>query len=564
MDSPQSFTTAVGVEVVAELLVIATAVALLCKKVKVPYTVALVLVGLGVGFTHLVHPIGLSTDIILLVFLPPLLFEGTVAMDLATLREKWVEVLLLALPVTLACVFALGAGMHWALGFPWPVALLVGAILAPTDPVSVLAILRETGVSRRLSHIIDGESCFNDGVGVVVFLIISKVVAGGPGADVSLAGAVKLFGVEVLGGLAVGTVVGTATHLLLKQIDDHLVEVMISVALAYGSYLLADRLHVSGVMAVVAAGLVIGNWGRALSMSPTTRLALHHFWEVMAFIANSLLFLLMGIAVESARLGTFAWRILFVFVLLTVARAALVHATALALQALGRPMLPSWRHVIAWAGLRGSIPVALALGVVLPQDAGIKQDELLTLVFGVVLASLLVQGLTIKPLIRRLGLAQRDEAEAAFEQLVGKRVAVRAALARLHELERIGQLPPSLRDELERDLEGRNAELQREMHERLERDPKLARGRRDETVRALLLAEHSAVAAALQAGMISQETFEHLASEVAVGLDHGTHVAFTTAAEEAHGAGPAPAVPPAELPSAGAPPDQAPPAPPAS
>lgn len=530
------FTTAIGVELITELLVVATAVALLSKKIRIPYTVALVLVGLGVGFSHLLHPVGLSTDIILLVFLPPLLFEGVVAMDLPILREKWLEVSLFALPATILSVLALAIPAHFFVGLSWPVSLLLGSILAPTDPVSVLSILRETGVSKRLAHIIDGESCFNDGVGVVLFLIFSKLVAG---ADVSVGGGIGLFVVEVLGGLAVGAILGTATHLLLLKIDDHLIEVMISVALAYGSYVLGDRLHVSGVMAVVAAGIVIGNWGKAMSMTPTTLLALHHFWEVMAFVANSLLFLLVGIAIESARLGEFAVQIIVLYLALTLGRAATVWGFAKLLGWLGRPMSREWTAVIAWSGLRGSISIALAMGLELPADAGSNREQLLTIVFGVVLLSLLVQGLSLKGLIRRLGLAEKNEVELNFEKLVGQRVAVRAALHRLHELARTGQVPSLFEQELQKSLEARMDALQSAMHSMLEGNEALARGRRDEIVHALVESQRTALAGAAGGGLISNEIFEELARELDVQLDQGHSVAFTELVANPHEAPPA-------------------------
>lgn len=525
MDGAEGFTTAVGVEVVAELLVIATAVALVTRRIRIPYTVALVLVGLGVGFSHLLHPVGLSTDVILLVFLPPLLFEGTAAMDLATLRAKWLEVLVLALPVTLLCAGAVAATLHWGFGYPWLVALLVGAILSPTDPVSVLAILRETGVSKRLAHVVDGESCFNDGVGVVLFLILTRALGGD---EVTAGGAVKLFTVEVAGGLAVGVVLGLGASLLLKQLDDHLLEVMISVALAYGTYVLAERLHVSGVIAVVAAGLIVGSWGREVAMSPTTRLALSHFWEVAAFIANSLLFLLVGIAVESARLGEFALTIAAVFVALTGARFVLVHLVGLVLARTRREFPPAWRHVIAWAGLRGSIPIALALGVVLPAGGdGPTQAELLTVVFGVVLVSLLAQGLTVKPLIVRLGLAAHDPRERELERLAGERLALVAAGERLDELSRTGQLPPALERELRTEIDARAGELQAAIEAYLQAHPELSRSRRDDAVRALLLAERAALETAYGRGLLSQETLEALHAQVDVALERADAVAFS-------------------------------------
>ena len=515
-----SFSTAVGIEAVAELLVIATAVALFTKRVvRVPYTVALVLVGLAVGFSHLFHPIGLSTDVILLVFLPPLLFEGTTAMNLATLREKWLEVTLLALPVTFLSVGAVAWAAVHLLEVGWPVALLLGSILAPTDPVSVLAILRETGVSKKLAIVIDGESCFNDGLGVVLFLILSRLVGGeevGPGL------AAQLFLVEVAGGLAVGLILGGFTHVLLRKIDDHLLEVMISVALAYGSYVLAHRLHVSGVMAVVAAGLIMGNYGRVLAMSPTSRIALTHFWEVMAFLANSLLFLLMGIAVQSAELGTHAVQIVGVWLALCASRMVLLLLTGLALRVFGRSMPFSWQLVIGWAGLRGSIPVALALGLTLPTSAGVTSESMLTVVFGVVGLSLVVQGLTVKPLIAKLGLAGLDPPARVYERLVGERSALAGAAQRLEALRAAGQIPVPLHVELRDRLVRREGAIDERLQEHLRAHPELDRLRRLDTVRILLLAERAAAEQAFADGVIDHETLEHLTRDLDARIDDPT------------------------------------------
>jgi CPA1 family monovalent cation:H+ antiporter len=507
--------TAIGTEVVIELLVAAIVVALVTKRIRIPYTVALVLVGFAIGFSHLFHPVVISKEILLLVFLPPLLFEGTVAMRLSHLRERWLEVLLLAVPATLACFAVTAAAVHLALGCSWMVAFLVGAILSPTDPVSVLALFREMGVSKDISTIVEGESVFNDGIGVVLFLVIARALRGGAS---TLGAAGELFAIEVAGGLAIGIVLGYAAYKLLSKIDDHLIEVAISIAVAFGSYLLAERLSVSGVMAVVAAGLVIGNYATALAMSPTTRLAIGTFWEVAAFIANSLVFLLMGIAVQSVDLAPMAWKIGLVFVALVASRQLSVYIVGAISQAVGRKFPWSWRHLVGWSGLRGSVPIALVLGIApgawAPPGPHPARQELLTLVFGVVLLSLLLQGLSIKPLLRVLGLAERSEAEARYEHELGRRIALAAARSRLGELHGGGDIGRELYDELHELLERRGEEAHRAMRELFAAHPEIAEARRRMAVRALLLAERAALEDAFRRGSISEEAQAALRREI--------------------------------------------------
>ncbi|MDQ7826014.1 MAG: Na+/H+ antiporter [Candidatus Eremiobacteraeota bacterium] len=519
-----SFDMELSIERIVELLIVATVVALITKKIRVPYTVALVLIGIAIGVNHLLLPFSLSTDVILLLFLPPLLFEGTLSMDLEILREKWREVLLLAFPVTFLSVLAIGAGAHYFLGYSWTISLFLGAILSPTDPISVLALFKELGVSKRLSLMVEGESCFNDGLGVVLFLIFSRFVAG---ENVAASKALLLFVSEVAGGLAVGIVLGYAVYRIMKYIDDHLIEVMISVILAFGAYILAERLHFSGVMAVVAAGLIVGNYGRVFSMSPSTRLVLSSFWQVMAFIANSLLFLLMGIAMESAALGHYAGKIALIFMIILIGRLIFVFLMGLLLKATGRPMPFSWQLVIGWSGLRGSIPVALALGVTLPAAGGgiPVQKEFVTLIFGVVAVSILLNGLTIKPLIARLGLAKKDEHESDFEFLIGRRMALSAAHGSLQEMNSTGQIPHDFYEKLFTILENKSSRLREEMTSYLEKHPGVAYSRHDDILIALARAERTAVEDAFMKGLISEETFTSLRKEIDRKIEQGSETA---------------------------------------
>jgi CPA1 family monovalent cation:H+ antiporter len=493
---------------VVELLSVASLVALAAKRVRMPYTVALVLVGIAVGFFEVLHRIEISKDVLLLVFLPPLLFEGTLAMDLKSLRARWLEVLLLALPVTLLSFVATGWLVHEITGYSWGVALLVAAMLAPTDPVSVLAMFRSLGVPRPLAVLVEGESVFNDGIGVVLFLVVLKVLEG---ASTGPASVVGLFLFEVLGGLVLGGVVAYLVHRLLAQIDDHLIEVVISLALAYGVYLLAEEAHVSGVMAVVAAGLIIGNFAKVHSMTARTRLALTTFWEVSAYIANSLVFLLMGIALQSADLAPMAARCTLTFVGMSLARLVIIWMAGQLLVAARRPFPPVWRFVVSWSGLRGSIPIALVLGIDASGWTGSghpSRQELLTLVSGVVLLSLLVQGLTIGPLLRRLGVLRREGGVEELERATADRIRATAASRMLAELYETGQVPPGIRSILSKEVEARESGAKVAQESLLLAYPHRAQAQTDDIRRSLLLAERAALDLALHQGQIDARVAE--------------------------------------------------------
>jgi CPA1 family monovalent cation:H+ antiporter len=387
---------------IIELFLVALVVALVTRWTQRPYTIALVIVGLVLGLLRLVDPVPLSKELVLMVFLPPLLFEGALHIRAALLRPRAALVLSLSVIGTLLTALIVGAAAHWLLGFDLLSGLLLGAILAPTDPVSVLATFRAARVDRELATIVESESLFNDGIAVVLYLMLLNAIGGAPLDPIQ---GIGKFSLVVGGGALVGLGLGLLATRFLNRLGDHLVEVLLTLIVAYGAFLLAEGMHVSGVVAVAVAGLVIGNHGWLRAPSPDTKENVTLFWEIVAFLVNSILFLLIGFELHPDMFVDDLLSILIVFGILMASRALIVYGIG-TLSRRGKPgLLSSWQHVIFWGGLRGSVPVALALGLS-PALAG--RDNLVTIVFGIVLFSLVGQGLTIPILLRRLGLVQRE------------------------------------------------------------------------------------------------------------------------------------------------------------
>ena len=503
---------------VIELLLIAVVVAVVTKYIRLPYTIALVLVGLALGAIEGLIPIALSTDLIFLIFLPPLLFEGCLKMELALLIKNWRRVFLLAFPGTLITTALIGGAAYYLLPFvgldvPFAIAVLLGVMLSPTDPISVLAIFKEHGVSHELSVLVEGESLFNDGIGVVLFLIAVEVATG---HHVTLTEGMLEFGREVAGGAVVGLAFGYLAHGVLRRLDDAQIEVVISLVLAYGVYLFADAFGMSGVIAVVVAGLLIGNHDVVFSMSPTTRLSLAHFWDAVSFIANSLLFLLIGLELEIGSLWSFAGAIAASFALMIVVRTAVVSG-AFNLDRLlgGRPLPAGWQRVVNWGGVRGSIPLALVLGI--PVAGAITAElrtELIGIVFGAVFLSLVVQGLTMRPLLARLGRIGIRPEEKAYEEALGTVWASQAQIDALEQTWREGGIPEAsyvaLKGKLEtlRDEAAGTARRTAREHE-LVRQRQLAR-----SSERMLRAGRAAIDDAYRVGYVSESVAHDLKTDV--------------------------------------------------
>ena len=397
------------------LLMASTLVAAAGRRARLPYEVALVLTGLVLAFIPGVPRIALTHQVILTVFLPVLLFHGAYNLPLAELRASLRLVSFLALPGVLATAGLVGLALHALTGIPWTSALLFGTIVAATDPVSVLAIFGQLGAPRRLTTIVSGESLFNDGTALVLFAILLDLAQGGHTTVPEGLGRLVL----VIGGsLGLGVAVGLVGARVLHSVDDALVETSITLIMAYGGYLLADHLALSGPLETVVAGILLSSRGERV-MSPTTRLQARATWEFLDFLANSLLFLLMGLAVRSValapgeHLGTqLVWPLAVAVAAVVVARALVVNGTKRAMGVLGRPLPASWEPVLVWAGLRGAVSLAAALSL----PGGLADHDLLViLTFGVVLFTLVAQGLTIGPLLRRLGLAEAVPAAAGVQ-----------------------------------------------------------------------------------------------------------------------------------------------------
>jgi CPA1 family monovalent cation:H+ antiporter len=313
-----------------------------------------------------------------------------------------------------------------------------GALISATDPISVIAVFRQLGASRRLTLLVDAEALFNDGVAVVLFTVL---LAAATGTHVTLWSGVWLFSANAAGGIAIGAAIGFIASRVTHHVDDHLLEITLTTIVAWGSYLAADALHVSGVLAVITGGLVVGSYGMAFSMTPTTKLAVTAFWEYAAFAVNSVVFLIVGI--EEARTGLLFRSLPFALcaALVVLGGRLTVYPIAWVCNRLGSGIGRGEQHVLFWGGLRGALSMALALGL---ERSFPARDAVLTATFGAVLFSLLAQGLTIGPLLRRLGLVRADNAEEARKErayLAALQLATRAGLKELDRLDSADEFP---------------------------------------------------------------------------------------------------------------------------
>ncbi len=330
-----------------------------------------------------------------------LLFAGALHVDLGDLLDqKWVVTFLATVGVLLSTA-AIGAAAWLAFGavgveLPLVYCLLFGALISPTDPIAVLSVLKHAGIPPSLEMKIAAESLFNDGVGVVVFLVIAAVAAGG--SELTASEVALLFAEEAVGGIVFGVAAGAVVYQMLRSIDDYQVEILLTLALVTGGYALATKLHLSGPLAMVAAGLLIGNHGRRLAMSDSTREHLDTFWKLVDEMLNAVLFVMIGLEVLVLSFDLRWLTAGFLAIPLVLAVRFLAVGLGVGLLRRRRAFSPHVVKIMAWSGIRGGISVALALSL----PAGPEREVILAVTYTVVAFSILVQGPTVAPLVRRL------------------------------------------------------------------------------------------------------------------------------------------------------------------
>jgi CPA1 family monovalent cation:H+ antiporter len=421
------------VELLVAMLAALTCLAIVTQRMRLPLSVALVVLGLGVAVVAPTH-LTVSPDLVLFALLPGLVFEAAFRLHLEDLRRVAGRVVFLAIPGVAVVAAVTAVALHVGTGMPLEVGLVLGAILSATDPVAVVTAMRQAGAPRRLATLVEGESLVNDGTGVLLFAIAVANLEGG----VDLGSALVAFVVALLGSVALGALVGFAATWLLSRLDDQLIELTLTVVVAYGTYLLADSIHLSetirlsGIIATVAAAVVLGSYGRAVGLSARASESVDVVWGLVSFILTALVFLLIGLTssfsdlttalggIGVAVVGMFAGRALVVYGGLGAIRqlAARTRAGRRPLDsghrhtetqlAAGMPL--GWLHVVFWSGLRGAVAFALALALPInvPQRALLQE-----ITFGAVLFTLIVQGATARQVMTWAGIRRGDRAPMA-------------------------------------------------------------------------------------------------------------------------------------------------------
>ena len=493
----------------------ATVVAILVRRLRMPYTVALVVVGLVLGTLRVVEAPHLTQELLFAVILPGLLFEAAFNLDI---RECWRNrraVGALAVPGVVVAIGLTAAIVTPVLGwlgldptFTWQYGLVFGALIAATDPIAVVALFQQLHVGHRLSTLVEAESLLNDGTSVVFFTLILAYVGG---AATSAGALAVQFVVIVGGGAAVGAAVGYVASQVTKRVDEPLIEITLTVIAAYGSFAVAEQFHFSGVIATVAAGVVCGTIGWQTGMSPSTQLAVESFWDYVAFALNSVVFILIGFEVRPEILLASSALIGVAYVGALLARLGVVATTALVLRPTEERFPSRWIAVLTWGGLRGALSMVLALAL---PDGFPHRDQLITMTFGVVLLSLLLQGMTMSPLLRVLGIVRERVDSHLFERARHELRLADAAGRELEAISRQHDAHPSIVDRIRARVEARREAARGHLDALHQADESLRRDEAISAVRRLLVVERRDLRAAIADGSVSRVVAEAMTADV--------------------------------------------------
>lgn len=502
-DAPSDVTGLVNALIV--LLLVATGVALITRRLRIPYVVGLVLAGLTLTKSMLPGSVGLNAEVILNLFLPILIFEAAINTDISRLRSTIKPIALIAGPGVVMAAIITAALLRWGLGLATITAAAIGVILTITDTVSVIAAFRTVPVPPRLATIVEGESLFNDGTALVLLGIITTVHVQG---SFTVWEGLQQMIIAFVGGGVLGLGLGYLCVGLFQQLDDALSNILLTVAVSLGTFQIGHEIGVSSAIAVVVAGLVIGELGFRQT-SASTKVTLLNFWEYAGFGVNTFIFLLVGLEVDPRVLLQTVPAALFVVLAYQIGRTLTTYPLLYLLSFFDRPLPLRWQHVLILGNVKGSLSMALALS--LPADLP-GRSQVVALVFSTVLVSLVGQGLTLPWLVKRLRLTIPSATRQHLETLQLNLIAAKAGQQELAALLRSGSLPKNLYEELFAAYQAQIASADRDLREfynqrtlndadRLEDQSHL-----DGLRRRLYLAEKGAVNDALRKGLLSEET----------------------------------------------------------
>jgi CPA1 family monovalent cation:H+ antiporter len=502
------------------VLIIVSIVAVIVRIIKLPYTLALIFTGLFLTIFKLPFTITLAEDfpgLLLAIFLPALLFDGAMNTKVDKLMENITTVTFLAVFGVISSVLISGALIHYFLGLSWLVSLLFGALISPTDPIAVLKIFKTFGVSERLSSIVEAEALFNDGTGLVVFKIIVALITSGV---ISFGNIIIQFFQLAVGGLFVGLFIGYIASKIIRKINDRMVQISLTSIVAYGGYLLAEHFGLSGVITVVASGLVIGAYGMKY-IHASSKISIYSFWEYISFLLNSVVFLLIGVEIQITDLIGNLGVIFIAFFIVLGARAISVMLISFIINNFDNSKIINninesipykWVPVIVWGGLHGGLSMVLVL--TLSPALGIDKTFLLNLTFGVVFLSLVLQASSMRAVLHLFGLSQKTAKSKEYQELVARILANSAAETEIKRLYKSKLISKKIYDELKKEVITKLETSERDLEKTLANNPELRNEQLKEAENACLIAKRGAILEGWKEGLYSEEIADMLISEI--------------------------------------------------
>ena len=401
-------------DAIYNILILVVIITLIARQINFPSTIAFIFAGLLAAAVPRLPLPELSPEVFLSILLPPILFTETLTLDIDGLIDDSDTILSYAVPGTVLVVTAIGLYTHYVFQVSWLEAFMLGIVVAPTDPVSVIATFKRLGVIRRFQLIVAGESLFNDGVAIVVYSILITVIEAGAisGIEILTTTIIKVFG-----GVILGYVAGYIVHLIFCWTDDLYIKTLLTFIIAFGVFRLAEQFHASGVIAVVLAGLILNyrcrNFGGVSEKEEET---LEIMWEFVGFIASSFAFIFIGVSLELELLSHFMLQILALSIVSVIFRYGMIDLIARFLERYRSKRIPqNWRIGMTWSGLRGAVSVVLILGITginLPNE-----QLLLALTYGIVLSTNVIQGLSMPLIVNSLNLFSRRRQIIEEEEL---------------------------------------------------------------------------------------------------------------------------------------------------